>query len=63
MDALFEIEEIGQTAAPQAGLPDSCELCGHCQFLRLLAGRRQAAKAGREAGEAGETKSNLDPSR
>lgn len=48
MPDLFEIEEIGAEVAANAGLPDGCDLCGHCRVMWLMAnaGRRVAFACG-----------------
>lgn len=35
----FEIVEIGEETDPFAGIPEGCELCGHCRVLRQTLGR------------------------
>lgn len=30
----FEIVQIGNDIEPAAGIPEGCELCGHCRMLR-----------------------------
>jgi hypothetical protein len=30
----FEILQIGEDIEPTAGIPEGCELCGHCRMLR-----------------------------
>jgi hypothetical protein len=30
----FEILQIGEDIEPAAGIPEGCELCGHCRMLR-----------------------------
>ena len=30
----FEIFQIGQDIEPTAGIPEGCDLCGHCRMLR-----------------------------
>lgn len=30
----FRILQIGDDIDPAAGIPEGCDLCGHCRFLR-----------------------------
>jgi len=30
----FEIFQIGEDVEPAAGIPEGCEICGHCRMLR-----------------------------
>jgi hypothetical protein len=30
----FEILQIGEDVEPTAGIPEGCDLCGHCRMLR-----------------------------
>jgi hypothetical protein len=30
----FEILQIGEDVEPTAGIPEGCEICGHCRMLR-----------------------------
>lgn len=30
----FEILQIGEDVEPAAGIPEGCELCGHCRMMR-----------------------------
>lgn len=32
--SLFEILQIGEDVEPTAGIPEGCELCGHCRMMR-----------------------------
>lgn len=38
----FEIRQIGGDVEPTAGIPDGCELCGHCGGRRRVLGERAA---------------------
>lgn len=49
----FEIVEIGAAIEPTAGIPEGCELCGHCLVLRSTLGEGAALPCGAASGLAG----------
>lgn len=52
--SVFEILEIGEDVEATEGLPDGCDLCGHCIMLRqtLAAGSMLPCGGGKARGEA-----------
>lgn len=34
----FTIEQIGDDVEPTAGIPDGCDVCGHCTVLKEVFG-------------------------
>lgn len=38
----FTIEQIGHDLEPTAGIPDGCDICGHCTVLREVFGAQAA---------------------
>lgn len=59
----FDILQIGEEAEPTDGLPDGCDLCGHCRMLRhiLAEGAPLPCGAAHRASRAAATSS--DPQR
>lgn len=39
----FDIQEIGVELGPAEGLPDGCDLCGHCRMLAQMKSSRRLA--------------------